>query len=102
MRLCGRVRRPLTSAMRDLAEYVLGTMRRRTPILRGRRNGRAQSCRCMPTPAWVIEKCAGQGDHVGLATRDDRFGLQGLGDQADRSDGKAAFASNDFGKGHLV
>ncbi len=58
--------------------------------------------RSTPGPARVVQECAGQRHHVGLAIGDDLLGLGRVGDQADRHDRDAHLGLHGSCERHLV
>src|SRR5215472_8225358 len=63
---------------------------------------RTQNARGLPTPVRVVEDCAGERHHVGLALGNDSLGLLGADDQSDRARCDAGFAPYPFGQRNIV
>jgi hypothetical protein len=61
-----------------VAEQAGVIRRRRSPVLWGRIDRRAELGGGLPWPVRVVEHRAGERDHVGLTGRDDRLGLGGV------------------------
>src|ERR1700679_2276353 len=74
----------------------------RAPILRRGIHLAAELSRGMPAPARIVEHAAGECDHIGLAGRDDVFGLARLRDQADRHGGHPRRLLDRLRKGKLI